>query len=79
MSPYTVKYALPGTKPPVYLAGSFSDPTWQPQEMEYEEVNGEFEFRKEIEVQPGQQYDYKFRLGPGDWWVLDEAAPTSEF
>lgn len=78
MAPHTVKYALPGTKPPVYLAGSFSHPEWQPQEMQYTHHQGsdEYEFYKEVDIEEGRDYQYKFRLGPGDWWILNESSPV---
>jgi len=72
----TIKYALPGTKPPLYVAGSFSDPAWQPQEMQYTVKEDEYEFHKDIQVEAGHEYQYKYRVGPGDWWVLNEESPT---
>jgi len=43
-----------------------------------EEGGSDLIFTKIIEnVQPGA-YEYKFRLGPGDWWVLDETADVGE-
>ncbi|RDW59531.1 hypothetical protein BP6252_12618 [Coleophoma cylindrospora] len=76
MASFKVKFAHPGTQPPVYVAGSFSQ--WQPQEMQYTtNENNEHEFYKEVKAEPGKEYQYKFRLGPGDWWVLDETAPTA--
>jgi hypothetical protein len=70
-----VKYSKPGTQPPVFLAGSFSE--WQPQEMSFTtDDNNEHEFYKEVQVDEGNKYQYKFRVGPGDWWVLNENSPT---
>ena len=78
MAPHTatVKYSKPGTIPPIYLAGSFS--SWEPQEMQYTtDANNEHEFFKEVEVEQGKEYQYKFRLGHvGDWWILNEDSPT---
>jgi len=72
-----ITYAHPDTQPPVYLAGAFSDPQWQPQEMQYTtDEHNQHQFYKEIEVDQGGYYEYKFRLGPGDWWVLDEEGDT---
>lgn len=34
------------------------------------------EFIKEIQVEEGTDYQYKFRMGPGDWWVLCDDSPT---
>ena len=33
--PVTITYHKAGTQPPVYVAGSFSDPAWEPQEMKF--------------------------------------------
>jgi hypothetical protein len=75
----TVKYSKPGTQPPLFLAGSFSDPGWQPQEMQYTTNEaGEYEFYKEIQVEEGSVYQYKFRVGEGDWWMLNEDSPTGK-
>lgn len=76
--PTRITYVHPGAQPPIYLAGSFSKPPWQPQEMEYTTTEeGQFHFSKTIDLVPEQKYQYKFRLGPGDWWVLDETAPVA--
>ena len=49
--------------------------------MQYEpdkECDGELVFYKEVEgVNPGD-YQYKYRLGPGDWWVCDDSAETGQ-
>jgi hypothetical protein len=77
--PVVISYRKTGTRPPVYVAGSFSSPQWQPQEMEYStEEDGEHTFRKEIRMEPESKAQYKFRLGPGDWWALDESAPSGK-
>lgn len=34
-------------------------------------ADGEQEYWQDFDVEEGE-YQYKFRLGPGDWWVLDE-------
>lgn len=71
-----IRFAHRDTLPPVYIAGSFSETPWIPQEMEYiATADGQFLFSKEVELEAGKEYQYKFRLGPGDWWVLDEEAP----
>jgi hypothetical protein len=74
----TLTYASPGAQPPIFLAGSFSDPKWHPQEMEYKTNpdTGEHQFYKEVLVEQGGEFQYKFRIGTGDWWVLNEEAPT---
>ncbi|KAG9878159.1 hypothetical protein KCU94_g21723, partial [Aureobasidium melanogenum] len=71
-----IHYSHPGLQPPVFIAGSMCEPQWEPIEMKYKDKeDGELEFKHEFEAEPGE-YQYKFRLGPGDWWVLDETKPT---
>jgi len=73
-----ITYFKPGTQPPIFVAGTFSDPQWEPQEMEYDVgKDGEHTFRKQVSVAPGTKIQYKFRVAHGDWWVLDEDAPTT--
>ena len=71
-----IHYSHPGLQPPVFIAGSMCKPQWEPIEMKHKEKeDGELDFEHEFEAVPGE-YQYKFRLGPGDWWVLDETKPT---
>ncbi|KAK2625976.1 hypothetical protein QTJ16_004238 [Diplocarpon rosae] len=76
--PVTIRYAKPGTQPPLYLGGSFDSPPWHdPRAMQYTtDENNEHHFYTEVHVEEGREYQYKFRLGPGNWWVLNEDAPT---
>lgn len=67
-----LSYTHAGLQPPVYIAGSFKESHWEPIEMQHTvQDDGELEFWTEFEAEQGE-YQYKFRLGPGDWWVLDE-------
>jgi hypothetical protein len=76
----TITYTHPGTQPPIYLAGSFSEPPWYPQEMDFTtEQDNKHRFYKEVVVDEGARFQYKFRIGSGDWWVLDENASTGTF
>lgn len=77
LAPATITYQKPGTKPPIYVAGTFSDPEWQLEEMEYiVDADGEHVFRKEVQGEPGSKIHYKFRIGDGNWWVLNDDTPT---
>ncbi|KAH6624934.1 hypothetical protein B0J18DRAFT_429717 [Chaetomium sp. MPI-SDFR-AT-0129] len=72
-----INYYKPGTEPPVFIAGTFSDPPWTPHEMEHNpRSDGEYDFKKEVRGEPGSTVQYKFRIGTGDWWVLKEDEPT---
>ncbi|KAI7675112.1 hypothetical protein KC318_g1160 [Hortaea werneckii] len=72
----TVEYAHAGLQPPVFVCTNLSEPQWQPIEMDKEKrANGEYRFFKSFSAAEGE-YQYKLRLGPGDWWVTDERMPV---
>lgn len=81
----TINYASPGAQPPIYVADSFTDPPWQPQELEFvaNESKGaslgakEYDFFAHFDIKEGR-WEYKFRLGTGDWWVCDDRIETGE-
>ncbi|KAL2440879.1 hypothetical protein ABEF95_008004 [Exophiala dermatitidis] len=74
----TITFNKPGVQAPVYVAGNFT--SWAPIEMKHEPVEKdgvvENHFSYTVDLEPGE-FQYKFRLGPGDWWVLDESTPTA--
>ncbi|KAI5362314.1 Putative immunoglobulin-like protein [Septoria linicola] len=73
--PVTIEFTSPGLQPPVFIATSLSDPQWEPLEMEgTQNDRKEFKFSKSFNAQEGE-YQYKLRLGPGDWWTCDENQP----
>ncbi|XXG96602.1 hypothetical protein Hte_002890 [Hypoxylon texense] len=75
--PITFTYRKSGTYPPIYVAGSFSDPPWRPQEMDVQiDQHGGHLFTKTVMVEDGSEIQYKFRIGLGDWWALDDSADT---
>ena len=76
----TLTYRQRGTRPPIFVAGTFTEPPWTPQEMECAAgEDGELVFSKTCVLRPGEDVQYKFRVGTGDWWVLDESSPTGTF
>lgn len=79
MVPVTITYRKPGVRPPVFLAGSFSDPAWVPREMRWQpDVDGDGLFVAEVEVDSDRDYQYKFKIGHGNDWDLDNRFPTSK-
>ncbi len=77
--PVNITFDSPGACPPVYVAGSFTVPEWQPQELncsinESDEdkvaEHPSYTFSRTFDVPVGT-FQYKFRLGHGDWWVCD--------
>ncbi|KAL1844057.1 hypothetical protein VTJ49DRAFT_5808 [Mycothermus thermophilus] len=74
--PAIITYHKPGTHPPVHVAGTFSDPPWQPCEMDHTtRPDGEYDFKKEVYGEPGTSIEYKFRVG--DLWLLHDDGPTT--
>lgn len=84
-----ISFVSPGARPPIFVAGSFTDPPWQPQELDYvleqpddmrrgtEPEPSQYRFVKTVQVGQGR-WQYKFRLGLGDWWVCDENTEKGE-
>ncbi|KAK3906329.1 hypothetical protein C8A05DRAFT_11915 [Staphylotrichum tortipilum] len=73
-----ITYHKPGTRPPLYVAGTFSNPPWQPCKMDSTaREDGEYDFKKEVRGAPGSEIQYKFRIGDGNWWVLQDDHPTA--
>ena len=83
----TITFSSPGALPPVFIAGSFTEPPWNPEELEHNTENGkladisteqpDLRFYKAFDVPPGR-WQYKFRLGLGDWWVCDKHTEIGE-
>lgn len=77
--PVTITFFHPNTSPPVYVATSLTNPPWQVVEMDVKQErtpSGDLIFDKKFDAVEAGEYQYKFRLGPGDWWVCDDNAPT---
>lgn len=84
-----ITYVSPRARPPIFVAGSFTDPPWQPQELEYvleqpddigtdiQSETSQYRFFRTFQVEEGR-WQYKFRLGFGDWWVCDEHTEKGE-
>ncbi|KAI4207493.1 MAG: hypothetical protein LQ346_000538 [Caloplaca aetnensis] len=75
--PVKISFGSLGACPPVYVAGSFTVPEWQPQELNYSVNESDedkvveqpsYTFSRTFDVPVGT-FQYKFRLGQGDWWV----------
>jgi hypothetical protein len=73
----TITFKKDNVQPPVYIAGEFT--SWRPIQMvrqtSAKDGQPKHSFFYTADIQPGD-YQYKFRLGDGDWWVFDESAST---
>ncbi|KAF2972194.1 hypothetical protein GQX73_g1463 [Xylaria multiplex] len=75
--PVTFTFHRRGVHPPLFVAGSFSKPPWQPHEMDASiDQHGDFIFTKQVMVDECSEIQYKFRHASGDWWALDPDADT---
>ncbi|KAJ8603332.1 hypothetical protein MRB53_042185 [Persea americana] len=71
----SIEYSAVNLQPPVFVTTSLSSPPWEIIEMEaINHPEGQYLFKAEFDAMEGE-YQYKFRLGPGDWWVCDESKP----
>ncbi|KAG6024729.1 hypothetical protein E4U41_001698 [Claviceps citrina] len=74
----TVSYRRRGLAPPLLVAGSFTDPAWEAQEMHsVTDESGEHHFTIQVPVEPGKEYQYKFRASDADDWFVDEHATVA--
>lgn len=78
----TITFTGNDLHPPIFLAGSFTAEPWDPVEMELvpskldadgDHVTVRTVYSKTFDIPEGR-WQYKFRLGDGDWWVCDETA-----
>lgn len=76
--PVTIQ-VIKDTKPPVYIAGTFSEPAWEPMPMEYDLRDGVYHYHKTFTLAEGTEYLYKLRIGTEDQWELSETDPTGRF
>ncbi|CCU81658.1 hypothetical protein/PT repeat family protein [Blumeria hordei DH14] len=74
---YRIEFIHKGVQPPVYIAGTFANPPWQPLEMDVvrQELSGEYKFSITLNIPKGLDHQYKFRVGEGNLWLLNEDEP----
>ncbi|KAG5914431.1 hypothetical protein E4U42_000486 [Claviceps africana] len=71
----TVSYRRRGLEPPVFVAGTFTNPAWESREMQaVTDEFGEYHFAAQVPVEPGREYQYHFRAGLQQDWFVDEHA-----
>ncbi|WEW61162.1 hypothetical protein PRK78_006652 [Emydomyces testavorans] len=83
-SKQSVKIAIqrPTSTPAVFLVASFTEPAWEPIELEAKPVTStdgtseSYEFSKTFDIAEGK-YEYRFRLGSDDTWFCRTDALTS--
>jgi hypothetical protein len=45
--------------------------------MDYtQDAQGEYVYTSQIRAVPGHEYQFKFKVGEGDTWALDENSPV---
>ena len=74
-----IEYVSADIPEPLFVAGTFGDPPWRLQQMQcVAGGDGLRRFVASVWVEPGRVYQYKFRPGSGDRWILDEKRPIGE-
>lgn len=74
------------TDSPLYIAGTFSEPKWEPLELGVKagpkkgeaDSSAEYVFQREFDVPEGK-YEYKFREGVDGEWFVDEGVESGRF
>ncbi|KAG6059760.1 hypothetical protein E4U17_005677 [Claviceps sp. LM77 group G4] len=77
-STVTLIYRKTGLAAPLFVAGSFTNPAWECQEMHsVANESGEHRFTVQVPVEPGKEYRYRFRASGDDSWFVDERRSTT--
>ncbi|ATY60898.1 hypothetical protein CCM_02610 [Cordyceps militaris CM01] len=73
--PYTITYSAP-CQGPLFIAGTFSQPAWLLQEMHPSTPSGKTNtYSICVMVEPGKEYQYRFRQGRDGPWAVDDQKP----
>ncbi|KAK5990224.1 hypothetical protein PT974_08490 [Cladobotryum mycophilum] len=77
--PYTIIYRNSEAQSPVFLAGTFTNPEWLLQEMEPSlDDHGQHVFKATVFVEPEKDYQFRFKMGHQEAWIIDESKPITE-
>lgn len=77
--PYTITYRAPCDGSTLFIAGTFSKPEWLLQEMQPSTPDGHFTtYSICVMVEPGTEYQYRFRHGRDGNWAVDEQKPMGK-
>lgn len=78
--PVVITLRKNGARPPLYIAGTFSDPPWQPEEMSSTVAeDGQHVFEARLLASPGAQIQYKFKMAGGEWFLDEEADSVVDY
>ncbi|KAG5918747.1 hypothetical protein E4U61_001487 [Claviceps capensis] len=79
-STVTLIYRKTGLAAPLFVAGSFTNPAWECQEMHsVANESGDHRFTIQVPVEPGKEYRYRFRASDDDSWFVDERRSTGVY
>lgn len=85
----TISVRRPTDTPTIFVAGTFSEPQWEPLELNVKTIEVESEldpglysteylFFRDFKLAPGQ-YQYRFREGATGSWFHDESVKNGKF
>ncbi|KAM3506428.1 hypothetical protein MY10362_002356 [Beauveria mimosiformis] len=73
---HIITYNAPCEGGAVFIAGTFSKPAWLLQEMQRSALSGNSNTHSiSVMVEPGKEYQYRFKLGREGRWAVDEQKP----
>ncbi|KAJ3498764.1 hypothetical protein NLG97_g871 [Lecanicillium saksenae] len=74
--PHIITYCAPSHAGSLFIAGTFSKPEWLLQEMHCTEPSASpHTYSIRVMVEPGKEYQYRFRQGREGDWAVDEQKP----
>lgn len=63
----------------IFVAGTFTHPAWDLQEMDCNTLDGtDAYFTKDIVTEQGREYYYRFKLGREGEWTVDGTKPIGD-
>ncbi|KAG9200333.1 hypothetical protein G6514_007158 [Epicoccum nigrum] len=77
----TITFTQPGVQPPVYVVTSLSSPPWATLELKPSEdktPSGDFVFEQKFANVSEGSYQYKIRIGEGNWVVDDSKESATD-
>jgi hypothetical protein len=84
----TISVRRPTNTSPVFVAGTFTSPAWEPFELTAKPIEAtgkgsdisipEYVFSRDFKIPVGQ-YQYRFRTEPHDSWFHDDSIETGRF
>lgn len=78
--PHTITYSDPCEGDALFIAGTFSSPQWMLQQMRRSTPSdGPATYSICVMVEPGKEYQYRFKQGRDGDWAVDDQKPVGTY